>query len=295
VAITAVVVVLLIGSPELFSPSDSSPSPDRRTPVSTEPPEPIKDEPLARIAIAGDTGTRGAAEEATAKRMQIEAEREGKPYDALVITGDLVYPNGDADLTEESVTEPFAETLDDAELIPVLGNHDVDSGDGREIMSRLGRDTKYYADTIGPVRFLALDSNRVSDPQQMSWLRRELEKKQDPGTWTIPVMHHPAYSAGDHGSTPSVQRRWLPLFEEAGIRLTLAGHDHDYQRSIPIAGITHIVTGGGAKLRPTGRQDFTEVSESVHHYVDLLVYKDRLEGRAIDHDGFVIDEFTIRH
>jgi hypothetical protein len=91
-----------------------------------------------------------------------------------------------------------------------------------------------------------------------------------------------------------VRRAWSPLFEEADVPLVLAGHDHDYQRSIPQNGVTYIVSGGGSKLRLVGRQDFTAVSESILHYVDLLVYQDRLEGRTIDHDGNLVDSFTIR-
>lgn len=295
--VLAALVLLAIVSPSAFLSPSSEEAPVVRDEPTSSPettPPPVEEQPEARIAIAGDTGMRNAAEEATGKRMQIESEREGGPYDALVILGDMIYPDGDADLTEASVNEPFANILDDAVLLPVLGNHDVQSGEGAEIMRRLGRDSGWYVERIGPVRFITLDSNRVRDPRQMAWLRRELAKEQEPGTWTVPVMHHPAYSAGHHGSTKSVQRRWLPLFEQADVRLTLAGHDHDYQRSIPLNGMTHVVSGGGAKLREAGRKDFTAVSESVFHYVDLLVYDDRLEGRAIDHDGNLVDEFTIK-
>jgi 3',5'-cyclic AMP phosphodiesterase CpdA len=232
--------------------------------------------------------------EATAKSMQIESERQGEPYDALVIVGDMIYPDGDLDLTDASINEPFARVLDDAQLIPVLGNHDIESGEGREIMSRLGRDTDWYVQKIGPVRMIVLDSNRVGNKRQMAWLRGVLAEKQPPGTWTFAAMHHPPYSAGEHGSAMNVRRAWVPLFEAADVPLVLAGHDHDYQRSTPQNGITYVVSGGGSKLREAGREDFTAVSASVFHYVDLLVYDDRLEGRAIDHDGELVDSFTIR-
>ena len=288
--IAALIVIAFAFPPSFLSPKGEE-KPSRNSGASVPV---ITEEPVARLAIAGDTGMRNAAVEATAKRMQIESERDGKRYDALVILGDMIYPDGDADLTEASVTEPFAQILEDAELIPVLGNHDIQSGEGREVMSRLGRDTAWYVDRIGPVRLIVLDSNRVRNEQQMAWLRDVLAEEQPPGTWTIATMHHPAYSAGDHGSTKSVQRRWVPLFERADVPLVLAGHDHDYQRSKEIDGITYVISGGGSKLREVGREDFTAVSESILHFVDLLVYEDRLEGRAIDHDGGLIDSFTVR-
>jgi 3',5'-cyclic AMP phosphodiesterase CpdA len=289
--VAALVLLAFMYPPAFLSPTSEKPKPSTRSGESVPA---IVDEPLARLAIAGDTGERNAAVEATAKSMQIESERQGEPYDALVITGDMIYPDGDLDLTDASVTEPFARILEDAVLVPVLGNHDVESGEGREIMSHLGRDTKFYVEKIGPVRLIVLDSNRVGDKRQMKWLRGVLAEKQPPDTWTIAAMHHPAYSAGEHGSAMNVRRAWMPLFEAADVPLIFAGHDHDYQRSTPQNGITHVVTGGGSKLRETGREDFTAVSASIFHYVDLLVYRNRLEGRAIDHDGELVDSFTIR-
>jgi 3',5'-cyclic AMP phosphodiesterase CpdA len=289
--IAALVLLAFMFPPSFLSSPSEKPKPSSR---SGEPVPAVVDEPLARLAIAGDTGERNAAVEATAKSMQIESERQGEPYDALVITGDMIYPDGDADLTDASITEPFARVLEEAVLVPVLGNHDVQSGEGREIMSRLGRDTDWYVQKIGPVRLIVLNSNRVGDKRQMAWLRGVLAEKQPADTWTMVALHHPAYSAGEHGSAMNVRRRWVPLFEDANIPLVFAGHDHDYQRSTPQNGITHVVTGGGSKLREAGREDFTAVSASVFHYVDLLVYKNRLEGRAIDHDGELVDSFTIR-
>ena len=102
-----------------------------------------------------------------------------------------------------SITELFAGTLDSAKLIPALGNHDVQSREQDDILAKLGRDSAWYAEQVGPVRVIALDSNRVGDKAQLAWLREELAKKQPPDSWTITAMHHPAYSAGDHGSTKS--------------------------------------------------------------------------------------------
>ena len=106
-------------------------------------------------------------------------------------------------------------------------------------------------------------------------------------------MHKAAFSAGGHGSDEEIQQQWVPLFEQYDVPLVLAGHDHDYQRSKPIGGVTYLVSGGAATLRPTGRESFTEVSTSTLHYVDLLAEDDRLTLRAIDQSGTLLDSVVL--
>lgn len=75
------------------------------------------------------------------------------------------------------------------------------------------------------------------------------------------------------------------------VPLVLAGHD--YQRSTPQNGVTYVVSGAGAKLRPAGSLAFTAVSTSTLHYLDLAFYDNRLLGRATDQSGRLIDTFTL--
>lgn len=290
-----VLLLLALGVGAALVLGSRSPSGPEASPVAGDPVPAVTGRPLARIAVAGDTGTGDAAEAATVQEM-VDQQRNGPAYDALLLLGDLVYEEGDADQVDTAVTEPFAPLLDSGTLlVPVLGNHDYESGEQTEIMQELGRDRSWYEQRVGPVRLLVLDSERVEDPAQQQWLQDALASPQPSGTWTIAAMHHPAYSAGDHGSTAAVQEHWVPLFSRYDVPLVLAGHDHDYQRSKPLDGVTYVVSGGGAKLRPTGREDFTAVSASTLHFVDLLVYRDRIEARAIDQSGRLLDAFTLTH
>ena len=77
---------------------------------------------------------------------------------------------------------------------------------------------------------------------------------------------------------------FAPLFERYGVQLVLSGHDHDYQRSEPINGVTYVVSGAAAGTRRTGEADFTAVSFSWHHFVDIDVFADRLVLRAVNQD-----------
>ena len=48
-----------------------------------------------------------------------------------------------------------------------------------------------------------------------------------------------------------------------------------------------------AELRDVGRSSFTAASSRKHHFVDLNVFADRIEGRAVDVNGQVFDTFRI--
>ncbi|WP_165763352.1 MULTISPECIES: metallophosphoesterase family protein [unclassified Nocardioides] len=253
----------------------------------------LEQEPTTRLAVARDTGTgTGSAIEATVEEMV--AQNAIYSYDALVLLGDLIYPEGDAEQVPTRISGVFdALTQRGARLLPVLGNHDYMSDEQAQIMHRLGRSTSWYTETVGIVRVVVLDTEQVDDPDQLAWLDETLATPTD-APWTIVAMHKPAYSAGYHGSDESIQEEWVPLFERYAVPLVLAGHDHDYQRSKKINGVTYVVSGGAATLRPTGRRDFTAVSASIRHFLDLVVSPTRLTGRAIDQNGNLIDSFDLR-
>jgi 3',5'-cyclic AMP phosphodiesterase CpdA len=255
----------------------------------------VRDEepaPLVRIAAAGDTGT-GDENQRRVVRAMVE-HSQGRGFDALVLLGDLVYDVGDADRVDRAVTIPFAPVVDEgAELIPALGNHDIVSDEQDEILQTLGRDSSYYVDRVGPVRIVVLDSNVVNHAQTR-WLVQTLTRRPSGVLWTVVAMHHPPYSAGYHGSSMDVRQAWSPLFARYDVDLVLAGHDHDYQRSHEIEGVTYVVSGGGgAPLRETGSAEFTAVSRSVWHFLDMWVYPDRIVVRAVDHAGELVDSFSV--
>jgi 3',5'-cyclic AMP phosphodiesterase CpdA len=278
--------------PDHSAPTSVAPTPTQ-TPT-TEPTPTTSNQPEVRIAIAGDTGTRDSHAMATARRIRLQAEKAGAPYDALLLLGDIVYESGDADLTKRSVLDPFGSVAKGSDLIPVLGNHDVKSDEQNSILSQLGRPSSWYVQRVGPVRVIVLNSTQIRNREQLRWLRGVLAEKQPEGTWTIAAMHHAPFSSGYHGNDKDIQRFWVPLFVEAHVPLVLAGHDHDYERTLPQDGVTYVVSGAAAKLRKVGRSSFTAVSATTRHFTDMVAYQDRLELTAIDQAGGTIDAFTIK-
>lgn len=261
-------------------------------PTETQPLEPLPADhsPRVRLAVAGDVGTGDDAEYATARL--IDALEDERSYDALVLLGDNAYPDGDPDMLQRTVFDPFADVLDgETMLLPVLGNHDVRNGNADRHAAAIGMPARWYATRIDDVLIVSLDSTRPDDPDQLAWLDRTLAASD--ATWKIATMHHPPYSAGYHGSSTAVRDAFTPLFELHGVQLALAGHDHDYQRSRSLHGVTYVVSGGASKVRPTDRSSFTAVAWSTLHFVDLAIWPDRIEARAVDQQARTLDTFTL--
>ena len=252
-------------------------------------PFPADDPPELRLVIAGDVGDSGHRVAATGAAMARLAGEDG--FDMLLLLGDNVYPAGDPAELPATVFEPFAGVLDHGtELLAILGNHDVSHGDAQ--LAALGMPGHWWSVQQDDVLIIGLDSNRPRDPAQLAWLDDTLASTN--ATWKIVALHHPPYSAGYQGSSQDVRDAFVPIFQRHGVQLVLSGHDHDYQRSIELDGVTYIVTGAAAGTRRTGEASFTAVSFSWHSYVEVGIYRDRLIGRVLNQDNRVADEWVLR-
>lgn len=290
VLVAAGIVVVAVGPDTTWRWIDSQWRLDIGAPAVTEPYPTDLEIPDVRLAAAGDVGTGGSAEHDTAAAMNaLEASGD---FDALLVLGDNVYPAGDPAALRANVLDPFGPVLDDGtKLVAALGNHDVQTSDGTGQIDALGLPGRWYAERFGPVRVLVVDSTKASNPDQLTWLREELSTPTD-AAWTIVIQHHPPFSAGYHGSHAPSQQHLVPLYEEFGVDLVLSGHDHDYQHIAPQNGVAY-VSGGAAKVRKTAAADFTVLAASTHHFVEIAAFESRLDIRAVNQDGRVIDSFSI--
>ncbi len=246
--------------------------------------------PSLRIAVAGDTGDSGSHLDAVTASM--DALGAGDPYDALLLLGDNVYPDGDPAKLPETVFGPFGTTLArGASLHAILGNHDVQGGHGEAQMEALGQPGRWWSVRLGDVHLVGLDSNDLDNPEQLEFLDEALRTSD--ARWRIVALHHPPYSAGYQGSSRRAREVIAPIVTRHGVQLVLSGHDHDYQRSTPISGVVYVVSGAGSGSRRTGEDSFTAVSWAEMHFLDMAVVDDRLVVRAVDRDGLVFDEFEI--
>ncbi len=209
--------------------------------------------PELHVAVAGDVGDSGTRVDETGRAVA-RIDRSS-PYQALFLLGDNAYPDGDPRLLPGAVFQPFAEVLDHAKLLAILGNHDVMNGNARAQVRVLGMPGRWWSQSMGDTLFVGLDSNDINNPKQRRFLEQTLARSNAP--WKVVALHHPPYSAGYQGSNTEARRVFSPIFECYGVQLVLSGHDHDYQRSERINGVTYLVSGAASGTRRTGEESFT--------------------------------------
>jgi 3',5'-cyclic AMP phosphodiesterase CpdA len=246
-----------------------------------------------RFVVFGDSGSGSAAQ--LALRDQLLTE----PFDLLLHTGDLAYENGSLEAFSRNFFGVYAGLLERVPVFPVPGNHEYmtdEAGPFLEVFDLpdngvSGRGERWYSFDWGDIHFIGLDTEQL-DTAQIDWLERDLANTQR--DWVIVFLHQPAYSSGVHGGSAAVEAAFVPLLEAHEVPIVFAGHDHDYERSVPIRGVTYVVTGGGGKsVRRVGRSWFTAHSESVTHFVSVEVRGGTLSLRAIDAAGREFDSAQI--
>jgi acid phosphatase type 7 len=245
-----------------------------------------------QFVVFGDSGG-GPLQGAV--RDQLDTVR----FDLMLHVGDIAYGSGTLAELESQFFAEYASILGSVPVFPTSGNHDYRTEGGapfRQVFAlpengMPGGVERWYSFDWGDIHFVALDTERV-DATQTAWLEDDLSRNLLP--WTIVYLHRPPYSSGDHGSAGDVRRAFAPLFADHGVDVVFAGHDHDYERTDAIVGVTYIVTGGGGHgTRPVGRSSFTAYSEDVLHFVYGEVTTERMLLHAIDASGREFDSVRI--
>jgi predicted phosphohydrolase len=255
-------------------------------------PRPGSGAPL-RFVVFGDSGTGGEGQLAIRDLLGLVR------FELMLHTGDIAYEGGSLPDLERTFFEVYQDYLRNVPAFPVSGNHDYRTAAAAAFRQafalpdnggELGLE-RWYSFDFGDVHFVALDTEWELQ-QQAEWLDVDLSQNQLP--WTIVYLHRPPFSSGYHGGSLAVRDAFVPLFEHHHVQLVLAGHDHDYERTLPIQGVTYVVTGGGGRsTRPVGTSDFTAFSEEALHFVQGTLDGDALTLRAIDATGQQIDSVTL--
>ncbi len=223
-----------------------------------------------------------------------------------VLAGDICYANqngrgGPGDIFHPQIWDAWLVQNDpvtaSVPFLSVLGNHEMEPGFDTHgyagVLARLPLPGQSplecpasWSVRYGTVGFVGLDSNDVSYElpanrrytagAQTRWLRSTLAEMRRPGSgidFIVAVLHHGPYSSNEaHASEGGVRDEWVPLFDRYAVDLVIAGHNHCYERTLPLrggsvagydadhvdstVGTTYITAGGGgANSTPTFIQD----------------------------------------
>ena len=153
-----------------------------------------------------------------------------------------------------------------------------------------------YADTSPFVTSYAKDARmgpnvRTQDTaRQIEWIERTLAgSKED---WKIVLGHHPIYSGGEHGDTPELIDRLLPLLKRYGVHVYFNGHDHDLQHQ-EAGGIHFFCVGAGSTVRPIKSLEYSLFAKSTPGFAAVSVGAEAMEVRLTAATGEVLHSVVI--
>lgn len=218
--------------------------------------------------------------------------------DFFVHTGDMVEVGGiesQWDLFFQIERPLMAQTP----IIPSIGNHDESArGYYRHyfLQDYWSRGRRYYAYDWGHLRIVSVDVAIECREGCAQYDFAESVLRDTLGTETFSMMslHFPPYSSGHHGSDLGVQISIGELAKRYGVELVIAGHDHNYERTVPIDGTTYVVSGSaGAPIREVKPQSFTAVARTEPHFCVFDVLSDRIEMQTVNLSGRAFDAVTL--
>ncbi|MBE9045751.1 metallophosphoesterase [Pleurocapsales cyanobacterium LEGE 10410] len=252
-----------------------------------------KTSPLFRFVAIGDVGTGNIGQMAIAEVMNDYYRQH--PFELVLMAGDNIYEDGNIRRVGATFSRPYHYLRrQNVPFYAVLGNHDIRTNNGIDQINFSGFNMqgRYYTFSKGIVQFFALDTNPNADwSTQLGWLEKNLASST--AIWKIVFAHHTLYSSGIHGSSPELIATLSPLFARYGVQLYLNGHDHNYERTIPLDGTTYLTCGAGAKTRPVFSSDWTARSAARLSFATIDVYPKRLEIQGIGKNGKVFDRGEI--
>jgi len=269
-----------------------------------------------KFIVLGDSGWGDPLSDAQA----LIAQRISAEKPALVIhTGDLVYPLGSFEYYQRNYFNYYAPTMCSTPFFPSPGNHDYDAPNATPYLAIHSLPTegvppgdagRYYSFDWGNVHFVSIDAhqslNRAVNAggPMLKWLENDLRTTRQ--FWRIVYFHYPPFATGNNvGDKEStwVRTYMVPLFDAYGVQLVFSGHEHSYQRSVPMrkssfvgsaVGTNYVTSGGGgAILYPVPTLPIVAFARSAYHYLSVDVQGTKITIRSIRQDGVELDNYSI--
>jgi calcineurin-like phosphoesterase family protein/Big-like domain-containing protein len=158
---------------------------------------------------------------------------------------------------------------------PTVGNHEYTAGKAPGYFGYWKTPKDYYSvNTPAGWHLISLNSNLDGSvgSAQYNWLDTDLTNNTSP--CTLVYFHHPLFNIGVEPVPARFTAIW-PLLAQKGADIVLTGHDHDYQRWVPMdgtgspspAGPTEFVVGtGGHSLQSFVATDSRVANSDSGHF-----------------------------
>lgn len=207
-----------------------------------------KDNRSFRFLAWGDSGNASGSQLDVAEQIDTV-----QPRPKLVLgLGDLAYPSGGWDDWNPKLFSPYEDLIRNTAFWPTIGNHDIQTQNAAPYLDAFylpensggpgnaSGTERYYSFDYGMAHFVSIDfwSSDVSvGGDQYEWMIADMDAAVSRGQrWIIVFAHSPPYTDGSHdslneGSLIFVHDNWVPVMEEHGADLVLAGHSHVYERT----------------------------------------------------------------
>lgn len=224
----------------------------------------------------------------------------------VLTLGDLQYPTGTLDAFNRSYSPTWGRLKGITR--PVPGNHEYGTTGAAGYFDYFGaragdRSKGYYSFDVGAWHFIALNSERdiTASGAQLAWLKADLAAH--PNVCTAAMYHVPRWSGGVHGDATRVAPFVQALYD-GHADLILNGHDHNYERFVPLnpsgvrddaRGIVEIVSGvGGSSRRAvTPRATTAAASSSSYGYSRLVLHSRSADITFVPAVGSFRDSSTL--
>ncbi len=231
-----------------------------------------------------------------------------------LFNGDLCYANlaEDRVRTWEDFWDNNTRSARNRPWMPCAGNHENELGNGPigyrayqtyfQVPEAAGQDEVtnglWYAFTVGAVRFVSIANDDVcyqdggssyvrgySHGAQKAWLEKELAASRASRDidWIVVCMHQVAISTANNfnGADLGIRQEWLPLFDRYGVDLVVCGHEHHYERTLPIRGHRRDRT-----LTPVPHGSSTTVMDTERGTVHMIIGGG---GTSVPSNGLLFD------
>jgi chitodextrinase len=242
------------------------------------------------VAVAGDIAGDGTGDSATAALL------DSINPTAVITAGDNVYDDGSAAQYAQYYDPTWGRHK--AKTYPTPGNHDYQTSGASGYFGYFGARAGtagqgWYSYNLGAWHIIGLNSEVAhgATSAQVNWLKTDLAGSG--ARCVMAIWHKPRFTAGNYSDMSEFQPFWDALYA-ANADVVINGHDHNYQRYLPLnpsgarddaRGLVEFVAGTGGRSHYGIRADSRRVTADGGTYGVL-----KLTLRATGYDWQFIPE-----